>query len=402
MKHPHFEAEKTLDRSRYVLPFRDLAQYQFAGWIAFGLGILGCMFILAWMSGPALAGIEAIQQNDQAGFFQLGFASLGLAGLYACFQLLTAGVAIVRRRSHTIIQITERYLASTEVIGWFRWKRKVQTRNVSGIVIQRSSEALPNLTGDSLPNDLWSAIATIHSAPDDNNAKQFPRAQFPIAVAYPQTVIQSLASELATQLNQKIPLAFDADSFGKNQTVTVKESLTHDSGVPLNKPEGSRIETLGTTQGLTFQIPPSGYRGHVNSLRWFGRIWIGFVAVLGLFFLFTDIIQGRFGVPEFLVSLGVLAFSLPGFGMLIFARHLAISSVMIGVRDNQLIIEKTTMFGKRWREYSKWDIARITKGASGTEINDEPVLELQVIDAQGDKFGITSAIEHAGNGLARP
>jgi hypothetical protein len=55
-----------------------------------------------------------------------------------------------------------------------------------------------------------------------------------------------------------------------------------------------------------------------------------------------------------------------------------------------LFVEHKSMLGKRWIQYQLDQLDAIQVGASGIEINDVPVNELQLFPRQGKKLGLLS------------
>ena len=106
------------------------------------------------------------------------------------------------------------------------------------------------------------------------------------------------------------------------------------------------------------------------------------------------------GLPDDLwtvVFLAVFAsvFWLVGIGLMVVAIYMAKQTVMIGIDDGRLFIERDTIFGIKWSDFGPADLRGIEVGPSGTEINEVPVMELHVWPNRGKKLGMLSQLEDA-------
>jgi len=156
-------------------------------------------------------------------------------------------------------------------------------------------------------------------------------------------------------------------------------------GEHLTQPAGSTVIVTKHAAGITVTVPPRGvWRGGgcflLFSMMWFGCALVCALAGFGLIPL-----QGQ-GKGDAWAAFGICL--LPGLGVLLFALSLGSRSAVVAVEGSTLRIRVAGLFRTRERCWICDDIADIRTGPSGAEINDEPVLELQIHPRQGNKFGL--------------
>jgi hypothetical protein len=152
------------------------------------------------------------------------------------------------------------------------------------------------------------------------------------------------------------------------------------------QPSGSTVVIERSTTGLTATIPPVGLRAGSKGMFAFGLIWCTGLAI------FTTIIVAAGTQQPGESLLGLLAFLslfwLVGIGLLLGGINMGRRRAAIAIVDDELMILQTSIFRSRSRSWKSGEVTTVQAGPSGMEVNDRPVLELQVISASGDKFGL--------------
>lgn len=155
---------------------------------------------------------------------------------------------------------------------------------------------------------------------------------------------------------------------------------------PPQKPPDSRVLIERSATGLTATIPPAGIWAGSKGMFVFGLIWCTGLGV------FSSIILGANAQKPDQSLWGLLAFLslfwLAGIGLLLGGINMGRRRAAIAVVDDELMVLQTSIFRSRSRNWKLSDVTSVQTGPSGMEVNDRPVLELQVISASGDKFGL--------------
>lgn len=153
------------------------------------------------------------------------------------------------------------------------------------------------------------------------------------------------------------------------------------------RPAGSSIEVKHFEDGISITVPPAGLWKGSRGLFGFGVLWCGFMTV------FTSMMVGigAFGKVEgnvWLMLLFVAVFWIVGLGMLLGGINMGRRQAGLAVAGGTLMVLQTGIFGKKQREWSLSEVKAICVGPSGMEVNDTPVMQLQIHDANGKKLGL--------------
>ncbi len=384
MNERKFEVETTNHGFRYRLPVRDLAEASRFGWAVVGVGVLGCLFMIGWMSGPAVVGFQMLNQT-WFGAALIAFSMLGLIGFVQTVKILAGGIHLLRNQLQCEVEIRGTYLYSTELLGWFPWRRRRKVDQISAFeIVEAKSKEAAGFQLFSKMHELVTIKAVCAGEKDG----------FLVAPGYPASVLEPLAQELAAQLNKIHEPVFPPPSRDEATTpeVAVKKVLFDNAPKKKFKQPADSNVTLAKIDGaLTYRVPPVGMKG-TRGLFSFSVIWLAFVGVIGFVMLF-NVFQGGLDAEEWFVIGFISLFCAIGIGMLVAALNMAKRSVMIGIKDELLFIERKSIFGTKWLEFQRQQVAQLTKGPSGTEINDEPIMELQIIDGDGKKHGLLSQLD---------
>lgn len=156
-------------------------------------------------------------------------------------------------------------------------------------------------------------------------------------------------------------------------------------------PAGSQIAIERFADGLTIQIPPGGLWRGTKGLFFFAVIWNGFLLFLTP--CLVGAVLGNEGQKNadqavWILPLILSIFWLVGIGILVGSINMAYRKAAIAVTGGTLMVIQTGIFGSKQRDWESGDVGAIRAGPSGMTVNDKPVLELQILDGGGSKFGL--------------
>lgn len=93
--------------------------------------------------------------------------------------------------------------------------------------------------------------------------------------------------------------------------------------------------------------------------------------------------------------LGMISiFWIIGIGMLVRSIYVARQSALVGVKDGLLFIERKTMFGTKWTEFTSDQVESIKMAHSNLEVNNVPVMNLRIQPFEGEAVGMFSHLEN--------
>lgn len=153
-------------------------------------------------------------------------------------------------------------------------------------------------------------------------------------------------------------------------------------------PQGSRAISERFADGVTIQLPPVGIAG-TRGLFLLAALWNGFLGALSPALL-LPLLAGKNKQPDkvgvLLLVLGI--FWCVGIGILLVAIHTARRRAVFAVTHGMLLVLQSGLFGSKQRDYKPGEVLDIRVGPSGMTVNDQPVLELQIMDGKAKKLGL--------------
>jgi hypothetical protein len=165
------------------------------------------------------------------------------------------------------------------------------------------------------------------------------------------------------------------------------ETTGADEPVPAAPPANTNIQIERFPDGLTVNIPPAGVRGTMGLFA-FAVIWDSAMAVFTVFMLSAFFSGKNKGDEIWIMLLLISLFWLVGVGLLIGSLNMARRRAAIAVTGGSLMVIQTGIFGSKQRTWDHGDVEAVRVGPSGMTVNDKPVMQLQIIDGGGDKFGM--------------
>ena len=362
---------------RFVLPYRRVAFARLAGWGLIGFGAFVTLFMVGWMWMPVSEGIEMLGKGEKFGIFLLLFGATGLIGLAVSLAMIVAGIAFLQNKTRTIVEIVDGRIICREKFGWASFKRKCKLQRILQFRIADggSVETGPH-------NRRFEKLGQVLVAEGDGNS-------FPILFGYPKELLNEVATELSHQLKlDRTPAStFQAasdlrssDEAGVSSAIPVVHGT--ESQLPVERPASSTAEFEQHEQGVQFDFPRMGVLR--APLFWFGLFWNVFIT----FFLVVMIgtLIGGEDVP-ILAFLFLIPFVAVGVGLQLSAINSGRRRTALVTANDRLLVITNSIFGQKKKQFAKSDIESIVRGPSGVEINERPVLELQIHTKDGTKHG---------------
>lgn len=390
---PEIEVLHEPDRASYRLPPREFGRWRLLGLVPLAVGLVVLLKVGTFAQNVLFGENRPLQWTDFA------FASIGgLIGLAIAYVPLGLGLAALWGRREIVVRGGK--LRTTERAGPFWYTRRWPIARIERLSVIGLSGGTEAVSSPLLSK--FDALA--------GNLRDGKRIM--IAPAFPRALLGPLARDLAEVCNRfsrqqsseppepivvVLPDVHRSAPMRPRSVVDPAETepIPQDSADGASRsretpreappqPAGSRVEIERTTTGLTLTVPPAGLGQGSKGLFVFGVIWCGMCALFTTFVLLAEAKDGS--------KLGILAFLslfwLVGLGLLLGAINMARRRAVLAVVEGELMVLQTSIFRTKSRQWRRGEVASVHVGPSGMEINEQPVLELQVVSADGDKFGL--------------
>jgi hypothetical protein len=350
---------------RYVLPRRQLGRARLLGLAPIGGGICAALFALEFL--------EPLAQLP-APWATVAFAVCALIFGGGIVTPIALGLAILC--GHSEIEIGNDRLLAIERVGIFRVPRRRRLDDIQSFVV----------AGSELPAPLdWLASIKI----EDRRGKSLTAA-----MGYPREMLVPLAHELARQCRIPAVDPFTAPAVSTRETprVSVLEQ-TGSFGTTSERheqPAVSKIVVDEHAEGVTFAVPAAGLLRGSAGLFGFACVWLTFMAI------FTGVmcvagVQQQQQQPGGWGLLGITAFVgmfwLVGAGLMYAALNMARRRATFDVAADRLNVSLVNLLGEKNHSWSTAELRSVGVGPSGVEVNDRPLLELQVLPVGKTKAG---------------
>jgi hypothetical protein len=344
------------DDVTFSLPRRDLGKFRFVGLVLLA-GTAVFLYWVTWIGVTNIARLNRPVQPEDYVMLALG----GVLALGAYFPIWL-GLAILAGKREVTLHGGQ--LRATERVGpLWRTKRYPLDKLVRVEII--------GLTPTSAAAPEGSFIRRM----DALSGLLVDGRRFMIAQAYPRRLLGPVAAEIARRCNAK----YDPDRPGVVvTTIDAVDPLAQWNDDSTRQPANSRAVVNEFPEGVTITLPPAGLRGGGGTLLTIGLMLAGIMA--GLVALTR-------GLPVFLQGL----FAVLGVVGLLIAIHgvrVARRRAVLAVVDRELLVMQTGLIRSKERRWQAEDLSAVRVDKSGIEINDEPVLELQIVPRTGIKFGL--------------
>jgi hypothetical protein len=416
----------------FKFPRRDLGH---ARWVL-SLAVLTLLLLVGWMVGGPIG--RMIQQGVTFGSVLQLIIWSTLAVPLVRFPLWYGLVLLF---GHTEISVRPDSLSAGECTGGWRRNKQWSLHRLMRVQV---FDLLP--ASSAAETHFRSAIASAKgaSAATAENPQQerspFVRhlhaltallddgKRIVLALAYPKPLLESFAQELAEQIaNARKQLVEEGAAyetrlvganpematatrrtFGPSQSVVAraietapaiglseligeaKEAIRKRSEPDVfDQPPGSRVEVDWFDDGgVTFRVPPAGvWKGSAGAFP-FG-VLIGVVtAGFTVLFAGAGIAQGQ-GAAGVWGAVGIMSlFWIASAALLIMGYITGTRESAVAVVGEKVMVMQTGLRRAKRREWPRSEVQTASVGPSGTEVNDQPVLELQLHGSKGKLFGM--------------
>jgi hypothetical protein len=305
-------------------------------------------------------------------------------------------IGFVLRRATTTVTLDSNEITSTDHLGPLRWTRRIQTSQIIGFEI--SVGTVSTNGGPAKPTNNVTLLLA-NKAPADAKPKSKKKFNaFIIAWAYPKTWMQQLVDELTASAKRIAPRLAELEI-----TTTIEHEHTF-NGQPekaVDQPEETRILITRQPDGLTFDIPPTGWLRGTKGLGCFTILWNGFILVFLVVVISSITKPGSVGNanqfdPWMLLFLS--PFVAIGIGMALFTTHLGKSRsrlVVVGTGPESVVAFNRISPVRKPREltWATSELTHIRMGDSNMSVNDEPVQELQINPKEGKQVGLLAQLD---------
>lgn len=352
--------EERFDGVRVCLPNRP--PHRKTGAALALLGVAVTLFMLFWMSGPISS---AARTPGVFRWLLLAFGLLGLFGLFPGLVMLAGGIGLMIGRTRCSVDLNDERVMSTEHFGPLRWTFRLRWDQLADLRLM----GLPSTAG----------VALVLKS---RREKKKPLV---IGGMYPQAMLQPLYEEIAARSGRPVLPAVDfiRESFKGNDALS-------ETGRPVERPGDTAITAQEFEGGCAFHIPPAGLRKGSHGLFAFSLVWLTFCLIFfGLFTLGGASRSDDAGV----VWLFAVVFIGIGMALMLGAVHMGLRRALVVFAHGKIGVRRFGPFQKMKEfQISAGELSDIRVGPSGMEINDRPVMELQLIRKRGKKYGCLSQL----------
>jgi hypothetical protein len=357
---------------RYLFPKRELGPWR---WIAWGMIGIGAAFAY-WMLRQPLVDVVR-NRPGVANLIVLAFWSW-LACAILWFVLRYPLALLFGRRE---VELEGNWLRAGERFGS---RRRMKSWNLKRLKSIQVVDLWPLASSEAVDAKLSPNLNALTGVLDDGK-------RFVIVAGYPRHLIEAFYEELTARYSA----AHQGHSIGSAPLRGLPEVLKEAADAaerPLRpdvwqKPARSLVEQETFPDGVTLRVPPLGIRRGSAGLYHFSIVW--WVAI----FLFTALFAFAGGghIADVFKSIAVMSpFWLAGAGMFLAAWNMGKREAVIAVVGPTMMVLQTGLFGSRRREWPQSEIRTVMLGPSGMEVNDKPVLELQIQGKSQKLLGLMS------------
>lgn len=392
--------DKQLDRTVITLPKRDIKEIAKWGWIGIVFGSFSLLFGVAWVSMPLMMAFNALKQGGLIfPIFPIVFVSFSLPIFYFAAKALAIGIGVLKNDTWTSISISPHRFVITEHFWKLTWKRKFKKLPSNNLVIDSLRQKRGNHNAAPMPFGLSKELFGLGAKQERTVKKRQSLKPVPLLIGYERhvidTVVEALQREISLgTLNVESKATGDdgnviASAVPKASQLIVEDLQEEtDSSKPIEKPSDTIITVEQIGDATIFRVPPIGIM-KVGALLWFSIIWLVFC--IGIFsgVFYAEFAGNNKDFPLWFAIPFALVFVSAGVGMFVAAINVGRRSSVLGVANGLLWIERISIFGKKTMHYEKENIQSIAMLPSGTEVNNVPVMELQ-IKANGETIGMLS------------
>jgi hypothetical protein len=354
---------------RYVFPRRQFTSVGMIGTIMIFVGLAGLVFIAYWAS-EFVGGLQRL-------LGPAGFLSVLVTIPFVIGAASSIGIGLAFLFGHAEIEAIDGKVRSIERVGRFHWTRSRKAADIRRLVVDSKSSE-----NDAQPPARANAIASVEAF--QLKAELANGKIVWLLIGYPRDWLLPLARRLAVQC--------DASRNDPGEPATMIDVVDIAPGEPgeddrWEQPADSEIVFEPLPGGLTLNVPAPGIRRGSAGLFTFGLVWCGALAIItGVVALSSFQGQnqdGWFGFAAFLAMFWTV-----GIGVLLMAISMGRRSAGFAIVDGKLMILQISPFGSKSNEWRLEELQSVRIGPSGMEVNNVPVMELQIVPLEGRPFGM--------------
>jgi hypothetical protein len=297
---------------------------------------------------------------------------MGLPGLGFGLGFLSLGIVILTNGSHAEITVGEGLICAIERIGFLPIRRKRLIANLRRIVVRNGGITVKSKKG---------GVQTYAPELSSLEFEPITGKSMLMAMAYPHDMLRPLADVLAASLSPERQLGMVSEVESVVEVVE-REASEEATDTVVSKPEKTDITVQTYQQGLAISVPSQGLWKGSKGLFGFSVFWNGFMTVFTVL-----MVKGHPPASAYLFIVGFLGI---GIVMMLFAINMAKRKVMIAVVNNTLACRVIGLFKTSEQKLPIDMISAVRVGPSGMEVNNRPVMEVQVIPKEGKKIGLIS------------
>lgn len=376
------------------LPSRKLGKWRWLGLLGLPLVLFAFGFYAGLFSFFAAA-FRPLANNMQnnADWVFLAFASsfilFSLFGLRHLLRFIVSAVAVGLDRTSTSFTIEPEAISVVEHFLWVKYRRKQKpATSVQSISIDESVLA-GTAEGFTIPGMDYSLNAVLR----DGKA-------FPLAIGYPKSLLEALQTQVVgfcrrEQIGNNIQAV--ANVVGDSANAAIEDRLGEGlNPIELDQPSESKIVVGRRPDGVTFEVPAAGLTRGSKGLFVFSLIWLAFSSIFVVSMVLSALgwieQNGEGDLVSGFVIIGL--FIMIGIAMLALSIHQGTRRATVATSHGMLMIASTSLFTKSRRQWDEGAIARIDVGPSGFEVNDVPMMQLQIHPTQGLKHGTLTSLSN--------
>ncbi|MCC6681723.1 MAG: hypothetical protein IT445_12550 [Phycisphaeraceae bacterium] len=320
-----------------------------------------------------------------------------LALPFVLFGLTAIALAATVYGGHNSIQITRDHVLSVDHLGPLHWTRRRYRADIRRLEVNTMTSSTNG--GPAKPVESFALLAGMVEADPSLTRKQNLRRSLIMAWGYPRKLLIDVANELSHELalSGGSRLIDDADALPVTESAGSFDEQEQTVDRPVSRPADAVTLLDRNDAGLTLTVPPLGVWKGSKGLFFFSLLWNGFMAVftpLMLMGLFKGEVESD--LPEWAVVPALIAFLALfwaiGIGMFLAAFNAGKRRAILDVVGDTLVVTRQSIFGTRQMEWRAEDIEDIRMGPSGMEVNDVPVMQLQIHPKVGRKKGMLTQL----------
>lgn len=329
--------------------------------------------VLNWLSNGKYGGNQPL--DPFKGFFAVMWFLFGSAPIYIGTFLLGG---------KSTIELRDDVLIARQTLGPARRKRKVPIKDIRTFQIKTSRS-------DEAPEAIGQMMGALNVIVADDKLRN-------ITWGYPKDTLRALALYLTESCEQRTGSKLVMDEhvrIGIEERTLGDDTPDPDDTVdePIERsprPDNAVSAVEVRDDGVTITVPPVGvWKGSKGGLG-FSIMWNGFM----LFITCGWVFAGKQGGGDLLFVAGILGlFWVIGIWMLIAAINAGRRMAILDVVGDTLLITRQNIFGTKQQEIPRDNIRSIRRDKSGVEINDVPILNLQIRLYEGKKISLFSQLD---------